>query len=122
MSAPAVQPDPREHARSQPIAPYPGQVVIRGPRARNTLGIVSLACAMSAFSCAVAAFVLPAAGTLPLAPIGSIPAVVIGIISLARKDRPRWPAVTGLVLGAVVLVATLLVVGIALMALAQWQD
>jgi uncharacterized membrane protein HdeD (DUF308 family) len=106
MSVPTFSPDHGGRARSR----------LTGP------GTASLAFAISTCLCAGEALILPAARTLPLAPIMGLGAVISGIVSLARKDRPRWPAVTGFVLGVVTLVLTVLAFAFILIALGSWQD
>jgi hypothetical protein len=121
MTTSTLLPDRSGPVRSQPGVPYasPGMVSTTG--ASNAAGIVSLACAVSAVLCAAGPFLWRATPSSLLVPIASIAAAASGIIALVRKDRPRWPAVTGLIAGGLMLVTTVLFIGFALIALAHWE-
>ena len=60
-------------------------------------------------------------GAVLLLPVGSMMAIAFGVTSLARREHPRFLGIAGLVVGAIALLAMVLLVALLISALASWQ-
>jgi hypothetical protein len=88
----------------------------------GSFGIASLACAAGAIAGVLGLWMGAGTGTLWLGPVGGAGAVALGVTSLARHERHRPLAIAGLVIGGIAVLATVLLVIVAVLALSQWQD